>query len=159
MARWENTYGSVKPCEVRAVFGNRRMKEELAATARAAKQALATDSIEELDRVGQALLDAWSEAGMDLDSDAATVLRDLMRRTEQLKRRPYEQALRACTSCSGRTFRISDERTLEGFGQVRLVVCEDCLVTTMYWTNRSSLVISGLFGEPVAVPDPTSPFR
>jgi hypothetical protein len=135
------------------------MKEELEATARAARQALATDDIAELERVGRALLDVWSEAGRDLDSDAATVLRDLGKRAEQLRRRPYEQALRACSSCSGRTFRISDERTLEGFGQVRLIVCEDCLVTTMYWTNRSSLVTCGLFGEPVTAPDPTGPFR
>jgi hypothetical protein len=139
------------------VFGKKRKREELEAATSAAQRLLTSDDVDAIVRTLNALREMWSDAGYPA-AEALEVMRALDERITVLKRRPYEQALRPCGHCSGRSFRISDERTIEQVGVVRLVVCDACCSTLMFWVNRRELT-APMFGEPVLVPDAGGPFR
>ena len=132
--------------------------ENLEAARTAAKNLLAHGSIPELEAALKALTRAHDDAEESLES-SRPLCRELDVRIKMLERRVYEQALRPCTHCGGRAFRISDARDLEFFGELRLVVCEACGLTQLFWTKLASLPNNPLFSPTVRVPEGDGPFR
>jgi len=132
--------------------------ERLAAARATAKHLLDHDDIPQLATALRTLKAAWADAQHPSDGtqQLCSQLRD---RIDVLKRRPYEQALRPCTQCGGRDFRISDERNLEFFGDLRLVVCESCGLTQIFWADLGKLDSSRYFSTTFRVPEGGGPFR
>lgn len=118
------------------MFGKKRKLAELEAAARAAKGVLATDNLDEMERVASTLRDAWFDAGGDPSDAASGILFELRKRIEVLRRRPLEQALRACSQCGGRELWVSTERRVEELSYIRVVVCDGCGATTMFWVPK-----------------------
>lgn len=137
-------------------MSKKKKREELEAAAQAARQVVATDSVDEMERVLMSLRMAWHDAGEEDGDTASEVIRELTRRIEVLKRRPLEQALRACTLCQGLTFWFSSERDIESLGRVRIAVCDGCGATTMFWATR---IRAGMGFQKVIAPEAGGPFR
>lgn len=136
-------------------MSKKKKREELEAAAHAARQVLATDRVEEMQRVLISLRMAWHDAGQEDGDTAHQVIGELVRRIEVLKRRPLEQALRACSLCHGNTFWFSGERDLD-IGRVRIAVCDGCGVTTTFWAVR---IREGMGFQKVIAPETGGPFR
>lgn len=124
----------------------------------AAERQLARDEIPQLEEALRNLKSAHADAEFPVDG-SRTLCRDLDERIGMLKRRVYELALRPCTHCGGRDFRISDERNLEFFGDLRLVVCEGCGLTQIFWADLRKLDSSRYFSKTFRVPEGGGPFR
>lgn len=130
----------------------------LEAARTAAKGLLAHGSVPELEAAVKALKRAHDDAEEPLES-SRVLCDELDERIKMLERRVYEQALRPCTHCGGRDFRISDERNLEFFGDLRLVVCECCGLTQIFWADLRTLDSSRFFSKTFRVSEGGGPFR
>ncbi len=137
-------------------MGRKQKREELDAVAVAARQVLATDNVDEMERVLISLTVAWREAGEEDGDTASEVIGELTRRIEALKRRPLEQALRSCRICQCGTFWISTERSLDRLGRVRVAVCDGCGAMTMFSAVR---IRDGMGFQKVVAPEGSGPFR
>ncbi len=146
------------------VFGKKRKLEEqekleaFEAALAAARQALASDDIAEIKALRRNLLSMWAQCGHPASYGTGTLSSELGDRIDVLSRRPYEQALRPCIQCGGRDFRISSPHNLEHLGDLRLVVCESCGLTLIFWADLGALT-SRLFSPTFRVPDGAGPFR
>lgn len=144
------------------MFGKKQKLEKLEAFEAAlavAKAALALDDIQAIKDARSDLYETWAAADSPPSYGTRAMATELDKRLDVLTRRPLEQALRPCSYCSGRAFRISTERNLEYFGDLRLVVCESCGLTLVFWANLATLDSSRLFYPTVKVPEGGGPFR
>ncbi len=132
--------------------------ENLETARTAARHLLSHDEIPQLEAALETLKRAHGDAEYPMDGTGA-FCRELYERIGLLKRRAYEQALRPCTHCGGRDFRISNARDLEFFGALRLVVCEACGLTQLFWTKLASLPNDPFFSSTFRVPAGNGPFR
>jgi len=139
------------------VFGNKRRQEDLEVAAKAAEQLLKSVDVVEMKLAASALRATWLDAGHP-DGDGFQALSALEGRIDSLQRRRIAGSLRSCAHCTGRRFRISDERHPESLGKIRLVVCESCGAMTMFWADLERLTASG-FGEAIVVAEAVGPFR
>jgi hypothetical protein len=130
--------------------------ERLEAARATAKDLLEQDDIPQLATALRTLEAAWADAHEPTDG-TPKLCAQLRERIDGLKRRPYEQALRPCTQCGGRDFRISHERAFERLGDLRIVVCESCGLTQIFWADLRKL--DSRFSTTFRVPDHGGPFR
>ncbi len=138
------------------MFGKRR--EEFEEVVQVARQLLASDNLDEMQRVAAHARKAWflTNTGVGASYD---VMVQLEERVELLQQRRLAQSLHPCVNCTGRVFRISKEHELQPLGKARYVVCGGC-GSVMTYVSRLDEMSSSEVGPPIEAPASSSgPFR
>ena len=139
------------------MFGKRR--REFEETAEVARRLLTSEDVPAMKRVAQMARDAWLRSAYP-DGPAHDALQALEARIDDLERKRHSEWLQPCSNCTGRTYRISEERDVDQLGKVRYVVCEDCGLLRTFWSRLDELGTTRFFGSAVTVDAvPSGPFR
>lgn len=140
-----------------AVFGKRR--REFDDAAEVTRRLMTSEDVPAMKRAVQLAREAWTNA-MYPEGPAHDALKALEARIEDFERKRHSEWLQPCSNCTGRTYRISEERDVEQLGKVRYVVCEGCGLLRTFWSRLDELGTTRFFGSPVTVDVvPSGPFR
>ncbi len=139
------------------MFGRRRREFEDAAEV--TRRLMASEDVPAMKRAVQLAREAWTNA-MYPEGSGNDAVCALEARIEEIDRRRHADWLQPCANCTGKTYRVSSERDVEGLGKVRYVVCESCGLLTTFWSRLDQLSTTRCFGTSVTVAAPPGgPFR